>query len=236
MNKKPLTLELVQNVVPKSYRKLVDQETVDTINKLTEDPDYGEEFKNSIITHTSILDGTNNWSLKQYVDGVKFYSLTAAGLSQVDAYCKVFPERLQSRLDRGQSKVDMNGEASRFNSTDLVNKIRQQALVPLHLVNQGTTQLAINTLTDLMLKGRSEVARVSAATALLKELRPPEAQQVDLKIGLNDDARAAQERQNQQLLEIAENQRRLLQAGVPLAEIQKIHVQKEDHIEAELDE
>lgn len=231
-----ITLDALKEQVPKKYRKLVDQETVDNINELASDPEYGEEFRDSVITHTKILDGTEKWSMKNYIDAIKFYSLTAAGNSQVEAYCKVFPDRLQSRLDRDQDKSYMNGEASRFNATDLVNRIRQQALVPLHLVNQGTTQLAINQLTNLMMNARSDVAKVSAATALLKELRPPEAQQIDLQIGLNDDARAAQDKQNNQLLEIANNQRRLLESGMTLDEVQSIHIKKEEVIEADLDE
>jgi len=231
-----VTLEALKEQVPKKYKKLVDEGTVHNINKLAEDPEYGEEFRDSVITHTKILDGSEKWSMKNYIDAIKFYSLTAAGNSQVDSYIKVFPERLQARLDRGQDKSFMNGEASRFNATDLVNRIRQQSLVPLHLVNQGTTQLAINQLTHLMLNARSDVARVSAATALLKELRPPETQTVDLQIGLNDEARAAQEKQNAQLLDIAQNQRRLLEAGMALDDVQSIHIKKEEVIEVDLDE
>lgn len=233
---KALTLEVMQTVVPKNYKTLVSQETVDEINHLVEDPDYGEEFRENMLTWTSVLDGSEKWSMAQYITAIKYYSLTAAGLSQVDAYCKTYPERLQARLDRGQGKQDISGEASRYNSSVLVNKIRQQALVPLHLVNQGTTQMAINELTRLMLNSRSDVARVSAATALLKELRPPDTQQISLEIGMSEDAKAAQERQSQQLLEIAENQRRLLQAGASLQDIQSIHIRKEEVIEGEIDE
>ena len=219
--------------IPKGYAKNLTQEVVDEVNHLAEDPDYGQEFKDAFTTHTTILSGKESFSLSQYINAVKFYSLTAAGLSFVRAYVKVFPERLQARLDRGQGVDDMGGEASRYNGSDAVNKIRAQALVPLHLVNQGTTQLAINTLTTLMLKGRSEVARVSAATALLKELRPPEAQQVELQLGMSDAALEAQAKQTEQLTMIAENQQRLLRAGVSIDELQQIHVTT---IEAEVAE
>ena len=228
-----LSLEAMQAHLPKTYRKNITQDVIDEINKLSEDPDYGQEFKDAFTTHTSILSGKESFSLKQYINAIKFYSLTAGGLSFVQAYIRVFPERLQARIDRGQGVDDMGGEASRYNGTDAVNKIRAQALVPIHLVNQGTTQLAINTLTTLMLKGRSEVARVSAATALLKELRPPEVQQVELQLGLSDQALEAQKKQSDQLAEIADNQRRMLQAGVPLNEIQSIHVKT---IDVELDD
>ena len=221
---KELKLDYMVSIVGKRHKKVLTQEVVDDINTLTVDPEYGQEFQNAIVTHTSILEGKDGWSLNQYIDAVKFYSLTAASNSQVDAYVKVFPERLQARLDRGQNKDDMRGEASRFNATELVNRIRSNALVPLHLVNQGTTQLAINTLTTLMLSGRSEVARVSAATALLKELRPPEAQQVELQLGMSDAAIEAHAKQATQLTEIAENQRRLLQAGANINDIQQIQI------------
>ncbi len=228
-----LSLEVMQANLPKNYKKTITQDVVDEINNLVEDPDYGQEFKEAFTTYTTILNGKESFSLTQYVSAVKFYSLTAAGLPFVKAYVKIFPDRLQARLDRGQDIADMGGEASRYNGSDAVNKIRAQALVPLHLVNQGTTQLAINTLTTLMLSGRSEVARVSAATALLKELRPPEAQQVELQLGMSDAALELQSKQNDNLLKIAENQQRLLAAGMNINDIQQIHVTT---IEAEVDE
>jgi len=230
---KPLTLELMKEQVPRDYKPRLTQEVVDEVNKLVEDPDYGEEFRNAYITHTGILSGKENFSLKTYANAIKFYSLTAAGLPAVRAYVKVFPERLQARIDRGQTINDMPGEASRFNASDAVNKIRSQALIPIHLVNQGTVQQAINSLTTIMLSGRSEVARVSAATALLKELRPPEVQQVELQLGMSDAALEAQAKQNEQLASIAENQRKLLMAGVDINDIQQIHVTT---IDAEVEE
>ena len=180
-----LSLEVVQAGLPKKFKGVITQSTIDEINHLAKDPDYGEEFKEAVITHTSILGGNEKWSMAQYITAVKFYSLTACGTSQVKAYTKVFPERLQARLDRDQGVEDMRGEASRFNGSELVNKIRNQALVPLHLVNQGTAQKAINILTDIAINGRSEVARVSAASALLKELKPPEAAKIELDISID---------------------------------------------------
>ncbi len=225
---KELKLDYMLSIINKKHKKVLTQEVVDDLNLLVSDPDYGEEFKDAIITHTSILEGKDGWSLEQYLDAIKYYSLTAAANSQVDAYIKVFPERLQARLDRGQNKDDMRGEASRFNATGLVSRIRSNALVPLHILNQGTTQLAINTLTTLMLSGRSEVARVSAATALLKELRPPEVQQVELQLGMSDAAAEAHAKQSEQLLTIAENQQRLLKAGVSINDIQQLHIKTID--------
>ena len=231
-----VSYEVFKELLPKNMRRVVTEETVEEINKLVEDPDYGEEFKSSVLTATGILGGKESWSLRAYVDAVKYYSLTAMTVTQADAYCRVFPDRLQSRLDRGETKNDMNGEASRYNGSDLVNRIRLQAQVPLHLVNQGNVQLAINVLVDIAVGGRSEIARVSAATSLLKELRPPETQKIEMAIGLSDEAVQARERQTEALLEIAQNQQRLLKEGVSIAEIQKMHITKKEYIDIDIED
>ena len=230
-----LSLEYLVEVVPKTYKKLVNQDTVDEINSLASDPDYGVEFRESMLTYSGILGGTERWSMTQYMDAVKYYSLTVANSSQTDAYIKVFPDRLQSRLDRGEDRSNIAGEASRYNKTDIVNKIRQQALVPFHLYNQGTLQQAIDTAQHLMLHARSDKVRGDMALGLIKELRPPEAQQVELQIGLDDKALDAQNKQTEQLVNIAENQRRLLEAGMSIDEVQQIHVEKV-YVDAEIEE
>ena len=228
-----VTKELLKEMVPKKYKGIISEGSISEINKLIDDPDYGEEFRESMLTHLDILSGKEPWTLNQYMDAIKYYSLTAVGLTQVDAYTEVFPERLQSRLDSGQTRNDMSGEASRFNKTDLVNRIRERALVPLHLVNQGTLQLAINKATELMINAKSEKVQGDMALGLIKELRPPEMQKVELQIGLNEEAQAARDRSDQKLVEIAQNQRLLLESGMKIEDIQKIHMQK-DSIDADI--
>ena len=232
---KKLHVETLKRNVPKYHKQAITDELVDDLNRLAEDPDYGAEFQESLITHTSILEGKERFTLATYINAVKFYSLTACGVSLSAAYIKVFPERVKmyDKLDEVKRKHSIGNRASKFNGSDAVNKIRAQAAVPLHLVNQGTVQLAINTLSDIMVSGRSEVARVSAATALLKELRPPEVQQMELQIGVSDAVLEQQKKQNESLVAIAENQRALLAAGADINDIQQIHTTV---VEVEVDE
>lgn len=232
-----ISLETVKAATPKRYRGTMTQSMVDDINKCIEDPDYGEEFGESIFTYLNILGGSKKWSMFDYVSAVKYFSLTAACVNQVDAYCRVFPDRLQARLTLGLTKADMTGEASRYNGNELVSIIRDQALIPLHLVNQGILQKAINKAAQLMMTAKSEKVQGDMALGLIKELRPPETNKVEVAIGLNDSAREAQERQTNAMLEIAENQRRMLAAGASLSDIQKLTmVHNTEDIEAEIDE
>jgi len=229
--KAEVTLSYMKEMLPKSYRKLITQSQIDEINKLVEDPDYGEEFRETIVTAMNVLGANSAWSLKQYVSAVKYFSLTAAQVNQVDSYCRVFPGRLQARLDRGEGKQEMRGEAARFNQSSLVNAIRSQAMIPIHLVNQGNLQLGINTLVDVCTNSRSDMARASAATTLLKELRPPETQHIEMQIGQSDEVLEAQAKQTETLISIAENQQRLLASGASITDIQQIHVTTKVHSE-----
>ena len=231
-----LTLEYMQATLPKNHAKTITQETIDEINALVEDPDYGEHFKESMITSASVLGGKEPWSFKEYMNATKYLSIVALGETHLNAYVKVFPERLQVRLDDGFSKDVCRGEAGRYNSSVLVNALRGQSQVPFHLRNQGAAQDALDQLLHLMMNARSDVAKVSAATAVLKETRPPEVQQVELQLGLSDQALEMQDKQNETLRELAMNQRKLLEQGYDIGDIQKLHVTNKTAIEAEIDE
>ena len=231
MPKEPTQLDTqtLKGIVPKKYAKLVSDELVDELNSLIVDPEYGEQFKEEFLTHANILEHNSNWSLEKYKNAVKFFSLVQQEMSLVDAYCAVFPERLKARYARGESKLNMGGEASRYNSSELVNKIRQQALVPLHLVNQGLLQQAINKQAQLMMTAKSEMVQQKASETLIRELRPPETSKIELDIGFKhsdtiEDLRKAAE-------ELAMAQLDTIKAGAAVKEIAESRI-----IDAELDE
>ena len=201
----------MQATLPKNHARTISQNVVDEINKLVEDPDYGEQFKEQMITSASVLGGKEPWSFKEYMNATKYLSIVALGEPHLNAYVKVFPERLQVRLDDGFDKSVCRGEAGRYNSSALVNALREQSQIPFWLRNQGTHQQAIDQLAHLMVNARSDVAKVSAASALLKELKPPETQKIELDIGANNlDAIADLRRATE---ELAMEQMRSIKAG-----------------------
>jgi len=226
---KHLELESTKALVPKTYKKMIDQNLIDELNHLIDDPDYGEQFKEDFLMHNNVLEQNNNWSIAKYVNAIKYHSLVQIGISQVDAYCKVFPERLQNRINNGGSKSDMGGEASRYNNSPLLNKIRAQALVPLHLVNQSNVQLGINTLVDVCINGRYDRDKVAAATTLLKELRAPETAKLEIDMKMDTGDAIAELRKATE--ELALEQLQSIKAGKAVKEIAEMNV-----IEAQIDE
>ena len=184
MKNSQLDVETLKGIVPKKYARFVADDLVNELNSLIADVEYGEQFKEEFLTHANILEHNSNWSLEKYKNAIKFFSLVQQEMSLVDAYCAVFPDRLKARYSRGESKLNMGGEASRYNASELVNKIRQQALVPLHLVNQGLLQQAINKQAHLMMHAKSEMVQQKASETLIRELRPPETSKIELDIGV----------------------------------------------------
>lgn len=177
-----LELTVVQEQLGRKKSHLVSQDTIDELNLLAEDMDYGEEFLDSYISHFNILDG-GKWATSNYMNAMKFFTLMESGNSGVDAYVKVFPERLKARQDRGEGKDNMGGEASRFNSSALVNEIRKVAAIPVQLIHRHLLHEAILKSADIMNDpGVSPAVQQKAAETLIRELKPTEDKTINLNI------------------------------------------------------
>lgn len=187
-----LELEVVQQQLGRNKGMLVSQETIDELNLLLTDSDYGEEFLDSYINYFNILDKTSSWSTPKYMNAMKFFTLIECRHSAVDAYVKVFPERLASRIARGESKQQMGGEASRYNASEMVNEIRRVASVPVQLVHRNLLHAAILKSASLMNDpGVSPAVQQKAAETLIRELKP--ADKAEISIDIKSDTSAIDE-------------------------------------------
>lgn len=223
----PLVLETLQARLGKKG-KLITQETVDELNKLTTDCDYGFEFLDCYINYFNILDRDDKWSTPKYMNAVKFFTLVEAGHTAVDAYCKVFPERLEARYARGERKSDMGGEASRYNASQLVNEIRKVANVSVKLIHRHTFHEAIAETAKLMRDyGVSPAVRQKAAETLIRELKPDEKSEISIEIK-NDTSAIDELRKATEALVL--EQRRSIEAGMSVKYIAESMV-----VEAEYD-
>ena len=180
-----ITIEQLVKAVPKINKNSVTPAFLKEINELRNNIDYGEEFIENLTSHTNLLNGAGNrWSFKNYYNAVKYYSLMCGGgYTQLKAYAEVFPELVESNRLKGNLIENLLGNASRFNNSKLVNKIREQSMIPIYLLHQGTVHRAINVLLDIAENGRSEMARSSSASTLLKELKAPDTLQLEKEVG-----------------------------------------------------
>jgi len=232
-----VTLEILRDSLGKKKGMLVSQETVDELNKLEANPDYGEEFIDAYKQYFNILDKNSAWSTPKYMNALKFFVLMESDHSAVDAYVKTFPDRLEARHARGESKKDIGGEASRYNASALVNEIRRVAGISVKLTHRHTMLKAIQITTDLMLdKNVSPAVRQKAAETLIRELSPEDDSNVVIKIGMTDDMKNQQAKLVDHIGSIALNQQKMLAAGMRIEEIQRLNIsviRNEEYEEAE---
>lgn len=216
-----LTLTTVQSQLTKQQQLLINEETVEEINKLAKDPEYGPEFLQSYLEHLNVLADAPKNNHTQYLNAIKFFSLVEAGNSLTDAYIKVFPERFQARqrhyTDPEDAKKNMRGEASRYNMSKLVNDIRKVAAIPVHLIHRHLLHEAILETANLMTNARSEMVRAKAADTLIRELKPTEDATLNVKV--EDGSASAIEELRKASQELAAAQREAVQAGLPVKQI-----------------
>lgn len=231
-----LELKVLQEQLGKKG-KLVTQDTVDELNKLSKDPDYSEEFVDYYVRYFNILEKSNQWTTPKYMNALKFFSLVEANHSLVDAYVKTFPERLEARHARGEKKSHMGGEASRYNSSELVNEIRKVARIPVELTNYHTFQQAVRRSVELMNDPSvSPAVQQKAAETLIRELKPKEDSTVNIKVGMSDEAKSQQAKLVDHIGTIALQQQKMLAAGMNIAEIQKLNIQISSAIDVDVED
>ena len=212
-----LDLKVLQSQLSAKQKHMITSDTVAELTKLANNPDYGEEFLDVYRDHLNILSSNSKYTTNGYMSAVKFFSLTEAGNNITDSYIIVFPERLKARTDRGQSKADIRGEASRYNSTALVNEIRKVASIPVQLIHRHLLHEAILEQADLMRNARSEMVRQKAGEVIIKELKPTEDNVLSIKV--EDGAKSAIASLQEATEKLIIKEQQSIQAGVSISSI-----------------
>lgn len=236
---KELTLDLVQSLIKPNQKLTVGEETIAEVQKLAEDPAYGEEFLDCYLDHLNIFKENPRRSHTQYLHAVKFFSLVESGLNLTDAYITLFPERYEDRKKNypaeERDKAIMRGEASRFNSSVLVNEIRKVATVPIQLIHRHTLHEAIIVQAELMNNARSEAVRQKASACLIEQLKPGEDHVLEVKV--DDGTSSAIEDLRKATEALAVQQHNRVVAGMPVKEVSSAKLTAvEDPIDAEFEE
>jgi hypothetical protein len=233
-----LTLPTIRTQLSKQQQLLINEDTVAEINQLASDPDYGPEFLQAYLEHMQVLADAPKNTHAQYLHAVKFFSLVEAGNSLTDAFIKVFPERFEQRRKTtgDDSKEIIRGDASRYNSSKLVNDIRRVATIPVQLIHRHLLHEAILENAKLMTGARSEMVRQKAADTLIRELKP--AEDATLKLKIDDGSASVIEELRRASEELAATQRQAALAGVPMKQIAAARIysnDEEDIIDVEPD-
>lgn len=205
-----LTIEQFKNALPDKVKKSINQELIDQINKTLSDPDMYEQYRDNMLSYTKVMqDG--RFKLSNYLEAVKYVSHKLMGCTNIDAYTKTFPDKVNNFIAQGVSSKDIASYVTAYNKSKLVNLIFEQTLVPHYVLNQDLYQKALNVQAELMVSANSEKVRSDAANSILTHLKMPETQKVELNIGVKEDGSIAALREA--TMGLAAAQRLALQSG-----------------------
>ena len=181
-----LTIEQFQKCLPKQLGKSVNQDILDGINKLIQQPELSQNYRDNVLSYTSVmLEG--KYKITDYLNAVAYISHKLLGSSNVVAYCKTFPERYQRLLNKNTSDKDISSYVAAYNKTKLVNLIFEQTLVPTHVLNADMYQEGLNILLKEAKTARADMARVTAAGKLVDALKVPESTKIELDVSVRED-------------------------------------------------
>lgn len=211
-----ITIDAFQRALPGDLKKRVNQAMVDDLNKLLHDPMLRENFRDNLLGYTGVMrDG--KFKIQSYLDAVKYVSYKLLGSTNIEAYAKTFPQRYQRLINEGADDRTISSYCAAYNKTVLVNKILEQTLVPVHVLNSDLYQKALNTQATLMITAKSEKVRSDAADSVMRQLRPPEAAKIELDVTHKEDKSVQALRET--TLKLVNAQRELLEKGASAQDI-----------------
>lgn len=187
----PITVEKLKEIFPKR-KSTITNELVEYINEASNNPFFnGEEFINTLLTYRDVMEKQST-PLKTYITAIKFcayleseeYNITEA-FKKSHSHVEFVRERWDSPTNSKEYK-ELTSAASRFRQRPLVKQILTQSQIGLHLMFQGEVYKAVGVLSEIMVHGRSEMARVAAAKELIANCKQPETTKIELDIGVRN--------------------------------------------------
>ena len=229
-----LTKQQLQASMPKKFRHNVTDDMITFINS-TEGDEFRDIYKDNLVSFADVIE-KGRYKMLDYINAVKFVSYKLIGDSNTIAYAKTFPERYQRLVDKNTPAKTIASFSTAYNKGDLVHKILERTLVPVHILNMDVHQEAINTQAELMRSAKSETVRQKAAECLITQLKAPEAAKIEVDVSYNnssiDDLRETTRA-------LAQQQLKMIQSGAVTAEHvahSDIIARKQDTVETEYEE
>jgi len=210
-----LTLDSVKAAMPKRQKHNITQGLVDELNKIVNEPEEREAFRNNLLSYTSVLQDPNV-KLETYIHAVKYASFKLMGMTNQEAWMKTFPERYQRLIDAGKDDGHIRATVSCYRRNKIVAQVMEQAMIPTYVLNQDLFQKALNTQAHLMVTAKSEKVRSDAANSLLTHLKQPETTKLKLDVNVKQDDSIKELKEA--TLELVKAQRLSIEAGANSAE------------------
>lgn len=206
-----LTKAEIITALPPNLKSAVTDQFVDMVNDITQDQQAAEYIRNNFITYTMVLK-EGRFKTEDYLNAVAYVSYKHMGLSNQEAFFKVFPNRHAALVAKGTSSKDIAAHVAGYHKGKLVNLIMEKSLVPTWVAYQDVYHKAIAVQADLMENAVSEKVRSDAANSILTHLQKPKEAAVALNVDLRENSGMVELANT--LRELAQRQQAAIQGGV----------------------
>jgi hypothetical protein len=181
-----LSIEQFKRCLPSNLKGNVTDSIVERFNEVLNDPIAREAIADNLLGFTNVI-SQGKFKLESYLYAVKYVTYKAMGDTNIQAYRKTFPQRVQDLIDKGTPDKDINSMVSAYNKSKLVTLLFEAMMIPTYILNQDVFQEAINVQRKLMLDPTVKpLVRCQAAKALMDTLKPPEVKQMELAVSVKE--------------------------------------------------
>ena len=225
MSKELISVEELQKALP-SRKNTITDEIVDLVNRSMTEPEFqGESLLQSAITYESVLNSTKA-GIRDYLNAIRFCAyMISMEDNYTEAYKKTFfdrdfvKERIHEPTGSGKYK-ELTSAAARYRKSKIVVDILTLSQVPLDLMFTGARYKALGVLADRMENAKLDRDMINAADKLLQHTASTD-RKIELDVGVSKASMDMQQSLNEQLAALAANQKRLLESGYSLKDVQK---------------
>ena len=181
-----VTKEQVMVTLPLSMRKNVDDDLIDLINSSCDDSDIRGEYLGNMLRWTDVL-GKGAWTIKDYINAVRFVTFKLMGNNNTVAYAKAFPRRYQRLITKKVGSSRVAAVAQAYTTRKIVREMIRRTIAPVWVLHSDVLHESILVQAELMRSAKSETVRQKASATLIEHLKRPEALEVEVSVGATND-------------------------------------------------
>lgn len=231
-----ITIDRLREMLPTKTTTSVTQEVVDLINRMEEDTGLPQELlEEDLMSYMYMLKDMRGVTVKDLMNAVKYCNLKR-NYDNKEAWAIVFPDKYQ-RLIENNMQVDSH--VSMYNAGKLVAQIDKEMLIPVHLQYAPYFHAAVKKQYEIMngmasntVDGKkqnvSPMVQHLAAKELATLTRQPEESKLSVTINPSSEALTAQGEMNEHLKQIVAAQRKQLEDGADIVDVQVLGIDFSD--------
>lgn len=179
-----LTVELLKDIAPKAVKGIIDQQYVDDVNALINDPDSAAFVRDTLITASDVIQ-KGRFTFDQYISACKYATFKSMGETNISSFIKTFPDKYQDWLAQGKSDKEISRYVSAYANSKCVEEVLKKVSISFYVQNMDIRQKALATQAELMISASSEKVRSDAANSVLTHTKPPEESNAKLEVDIN---------------------------------------------------